>query len=159
MNRAQVVDLLTYAAACDQRTVGDTDVLVWFDMLAPLDFQAALAAMRQHYRRQPDVRLKPGHLWQMCISRTDGDAAEAALMPPCNQGTYCPRCKLIHHDHEPCSVLEAREFPRAIESLARRISDLAEPAGPESRASADELEAERSRQIAALQPLLAGDQS
>lgn len=126
MNRAQIVDLLTYAAACDQRTVGEADVLVWFDMLAPLDYATAAEAMRQHYRRQPDVRLKPGHLWQMCATRTDGDAADNAR--PCEHGSICDRCKLVHHAAEPCHVLQARPWPRAIETTFPTITDADEEA-------------------------------
>lgn len=102
MNRAQVVELLAYAAACDARTVGDADVLAWHDILAPLDFEDCQKAMRLHYRRQPDVRLKPGHLWQMCATRTD---AEAAVVDRWPDGILCARCKAVHHDHEPCTVL------------------------------------------------------
>ncbi len=105
MNRAQVVDLLSYAAACDQRTIGDADVLVWHDIIGPLDFDTVLAAMRQHYRRAPDIRLKPGHLWQMCRTQTDAEVAEADLARPCEHGRICDACKGVHHPDEECDVL------------------------------------------------------
>lgn len=116
MNRAQIVDLLTYAAACDQRTVGQADVIVWFDILGPIDYTTAAEAMRQHYRRNPDTRLKPGHLWQMCATRTDGDLT-TDLAQPCEHGTICGRCKAVHHALEPCSVLEARTWPKPLEAV------------------------------------------
>lgn len=133
MNRSQVVDLLTYAAACDQRTVGEADILVWFDMLAPLDFDACLAAARQHYRRSPDVRLKPGHLWQMCVKRTDAEVAtafaqsctcrSAGTCPVCDHGVICGTCKGVHRPDEACTVLKAAPMPIPIESVTRAIDD------------------------------------
>lgn len=125
MNRAQVVDLLSYAAACDQRTVGDADVLVWHDMIGTLDFEAALAAMRQHYRRMPDVRLKPGHLWQMCRTQTDAEAAEADLARPCEHGRICPDCKAVHHADESCDVLVTNsELAQHVVDLFRRPAQI-----------------------------------
>jgi hypothetical protein len=119
MNRAQVVELLAYAAACDQRTIGDADVLVWHDILAPLDYETCRTAMRQHYRRQPDVRLKPGHLWQACATRTD---VEAAVQHDVD-GALCSGCKAFHHQHEPCTVLVP--IPPA---LASAITEVFPPA-------------------------------
>lgn len=127
MNRAQIVDLLTYCAACDQRTVGDTDVAVWFDMLAPLDFDKALTAARTHYRRQPDVRLKPGHIWTMCRTATDSEV-DPALRQHCEQGTYCDDCKCVHQPGEPCNVLgPAPENVRAITSASSRAALVRRP--------------------------------
>lgn len=136
MNRAQIVDLLTYAAACDQRTIGDSDVLVWHDMLGAIDFDAALSAMRQHYRRNPDVRLKPGHLWQLCRTQTDAEAAAHDLAQPCEHGVICATCKLVHHPHEPCDVLTHRaELEARIVSLFRRPSELESAPSPQTEAS------------------------
>lgn len=160
MNRSEVVDLLTYAAACDQRTVGEADVLVWFDMLAPLDFDACLTAARQHYRRSPDVRLKPGHLWQMCATRTDSEAADAGHLtvctcagagtcPVCVHGVICGTCKGVHRADEPCTVLTARTLPRSLESLTKTPPAQDEPETTH-RASEDE----RRRQLDALDVLL-----
>jgi hypothetical protein len=108
MNRAQTLDLLTYCAACDQRTVGETDLAVWFDMLGPLDFDRALESARQHYRRQPDVRLKPGHIWQLCKTVTEAERLDHDLAVPCDQGVLCGRCKAVHHVTESCDVLTVR---------------------------------------------------
>ena len=125
MNRTEVIDLLSYAAACDQRTVGDTDVLVWFDMLAPIRFKDALQAMRQHYRRQPDVRLKPGHLWQLCRTVTDAEAAERDLRTSCDHGTLCGTCSAVHQPDEPCVVLKPRPFPHQLDSVTRSLDQAA----------------------------------
>jgi hypothetical protein len=123
MNRAQIVDLLTYCAACDQRTVGETDVAVWFDQLAPIDFERALEAARQHYRRQPDVRLKPGHIWMLCKTVTDVDAADRALTDTtCDHGRWHRECGQVHHDDEPCSVLVTK--PALRELLATVIKEV-----------------------------------
>lgn len=158
MNREEIVNLLTYAAACDQRTVGEADVLVWFDMLAPLDFRACLDAMRMHYRRNPDVRLKPGHLWQLAATRTDGE--DFPNVVPCEQGQFCHRCKLVHHQHEDCSVLKAQPWPRAIGSVVKRPDDVpsCDDESPEvGEDAARAMEAERRRQLAELAALATGD--
>jgi hypothetical protein len=44
-----VVDVLTKAAAFDQRTVGHADVLAWHEVLGRLDRDDALTAVTRHY--------------------------------------------------------------------------------------------------------------
>lgn len=114
MNRQDITKLLAYASACDQRTVGEADLHAWFDILGPLDFDRCRAAMVKHYRASPDVRLKPGHLWQLAKATTGGTAADE-----CEQGAYCQACKLVHHADEPCDVLTQRPetFARALEAF------------------------------------------
>lgn len=114
MNRQDVAKLLAYAAACDQRTVGEADLHAWFDILAPLDFTRCIEAMRKHYRERPDERLKPGHLWK--LAKTTTGAADA-----CEQGAYCETCKGVHLADEPCDVLTQRPetFAKALASFRR----------------------------------------
>lgn len=52
--------VLAKAAAFDQRTVGDTDVLAWHDAIGDLDAADALAAVTGFYREVTERRLMPG---------------------------------------------------------------------------------------------------
>lgn len=99
MNRQDVAKLLAYAAANDARTVGESDLHAWFDILGPLDFDRCLAAARKHYREQPDTRLKPGHLWRLAKATTGPTPVDE-----CDQGVYCPKCTLYHQPTEACEV-------------------------------------------------------
>lgn len=49
MTPEDVVDVLTKAAAFDQRTVGEADVLAWHEVLHRCDRDDALAAVTRHY--------------------------------------------------------------------------------------------------------------
>lgn len=49
MTPEDIVDVLTKAAAFDQRTVGEADVLAWHEVLHRLDLADALAAVSRHY--------------------------------------------------------------------------------------------------------------
>lgn len=138
MNRQDVIRLLTYAAACDARTVAEEDLYAWYDILAPLDFSDCLAAARKHYRAAPDVRLKPGHLWQLAHKSTGPTAVDA-----CEQGILCDDCKLVHRPDEPCDVntqrpeafLVALESVRGIDSDWRPTHSDPRDEGPELAAS------------------------
>lgn len=61
MNRSEVAVLLGLAAARDQRTVGDADVLAWHEDIGDLDFADARAALGRHYRESTD-RIMPAHV-------------------------------------------------------------------------------------------------
>ncbi len=61
MNRAQVVDLLTMAAAYDARTIGDADVVAWHAILHETDFADAKAALLGHFAESTE-RLMPAHI-------------------------------------------------------------------------------------------------
>ena len=62
MTHDDIIDLLSYAAAFDRRTVGKFDVLAWYDLIGDLPKDLALQAARDHYREQPGVWLEPGHI-------------------------------------------------------------------------------------------------
>jgi hypothetical protein len=52
MKRDQIIDLLSVAAAYDQRTVGNADIAAWTLALGELDFDRARDAVVAHYREQ-----------------------------------------------------------------------------------------------------------
>ena len=78
-----MVELLTYVAAADRRTIGETDVEVWLD--AAVDGQwpsmeAAQRAVRVHRSEQPGKWLEPGHVTQV-LARVRREAS-ASYRPP-----------------------------------------------------------------------------
>lgn len=52
MTRDQIIDLLSVAAAFDQRTVGEFDVIAWSAALRDSGFEASREAIIAHYREQ-----------------------------------------------------------------------------------------------------------
>jgi hypothetical protein len=61
MTPTDISKILAKAAAFDQRTVGDADILAWLEALGDLDPADALAAVTCHYQRSEE-RLKPVHV-------------------------------------------------------------------------------------------------
>lgn len=61
MNHSEVAKLLGLAAARDQRTVGEADVLAWHEDIGDLDFADARVALGRHFRESTD-RLMPAHI-------------------------------------------------------------------------------------------------
>lgn len=61
MTPADIARVLAKAAAFDSRTVGEADILAWFEALGDLDVDDALAAVTRHYRESTDW-LKPAHV-------------------------------------------------------------------------------------------------
>lgn len=61
MTRSEVALLLGLAAARDYRTVGEVDVLAWFEDIGDLDLADAREALARHYRESTD-RVMPAHI-------------------------------------------------------------------------------------------------
>ena len=61
MNIAECALVLAKAAAFDRRTVGDADVMAWYEAIGDLDASEALAAVTRWYRDRSDW-LMPSHL-------------------------------------------------------------------------------------------------
>lgn len=61
MNKKETALILAAAAARDQRTVGEADVLAWQEDLADIDYPTAHDALRRHFRESTD-RLMPAHI-------------------------------------------------------------------------------------------------
>ena len=62
MTEDEVIDLLTYAASFDRRTVGDADVDAWLPVVADLSFTDAHEAVARHYGRDSTDWLMPKHV-------------------------------------------------------------------------------------------------
>jgi hypothetical protein len=63
VNEDDVIDLLTMAAAIDQRTVGEADVTAWLAIAHECDWTPATArrALVEHYANHAE-RLMPAHI-------------------------------------------------------------------------------------------------
>jgi hypothetical protein len=64
VNRNDTIDILALVSAADRRTVGDTDVDVWFGVIGELGRDECAQAVRDHLRQDPDVWLQPGHVYK-----------------------------------------------------------------------------------------------
>jgi hypothetical protein len=73
---ADVARVLAKAAAYDQRTVGQADVMAWHEVLADFDFADSLAAVARHYAEHTE-RLMPAHVRRLAIE-IDRDRRRAA---------------------------------------------------------------------------------
>lgn len=65
MSPAEIIDLLSLAAAYDQRTVGQGDVAAWHQALYKLDLDEAQAAVVAHYQGNRE-RIMPADVWNRC---------------------------------------------------------------------------------------------
>lgn len=61
MNPGEMARVLTKAAAFDQRTIGEADVMAWYDAVGQLDYDDAMTAVSRHYATNTD-RIMPAHL-------------------------------------------------------------------------------------------------
>lgn len=74
MTPAEVIDVLTKCAAYDQRTVGEGDVLAWYEILDRTDVADAFAAVRLHYAESRD-RAMPADIRKLAIGIRDARQA------------------------------------------------------------------------------------
>ena len=82
----EMVDLLTYIAAADRRTIGNTDVKVWLDAATDAGWPSMTAAYRavvKHRNEQPGKWLEPGHV--TCILDRVRRQASATYQRPTDQ--------------------------------------------------------------------------
>lgn len=61
MTRSEAARLLAIAAGVDQRTIGDADVQAWQMVLNDIPLDAAITALRDHYR-QTTRRVMPADI-------------------------------------------------------------------------------------------------
>lgn len=79
----EMVNLLTYVAAADRRTVSEVDVQVWLEAATDGQWpsiEAAYRAVRLHRREQPGKWLEPGHV-SVILDRVR-QQARASYVPP-----------------------------------------------------------------------------
>jgi hypothetical protein len=78
MSPADIIDLLSFAAAYDQRTVGKGDVAAWHQALFKLDLEEAQIAVIEHYRVSRE-RIMPADIWNRCRPASSRLPSAAAL--------------------------------------------------------------------------------
>jgi hypothetical protein len=61
MTKTELAKLLTYVSTFDSRTVGIDTVEAWHTILEPVDYQAAVEAVRKHFATS-DAWLLPAHI-------------------------------------------------------------------------------------------------
>jgi hypothetical protein len=62
MNKGDVIDLLSLIQIGDDRSIGETDVGFWHEMIGDLPKDLAALAIKAHFREQPGVLIEPGHV-------------------------------------------------------------------------------------------------
>jgi hypothetical protein len=172
----QIIDLLEIITAGTGRRFGEKDLVLWHAMLAPLDYDRCVAAVVRLLRSEPDAYIKPGHVWNLAKTTTDGDAARTVAPLALETGDVeCPDCHCFHRPNEPhegedgSPLIPRQDVHRALPNLFRGPLALtsgevaqhgaAEPvagrpavAEPTEEERAAE-EAERARQLAGLAQL------
>jgi hypothetical protein len=88
MTPDEIVDLLTVAAAFDQRTVGEGDAMAWHAVLGDLDYADAQQAVLGYYADNRQ-RIMPADVRQRVKAmRRDRLAREIVPDPPAEPGPY-----------------------------------------------------------------------
>lgn len=65
MNLEEIGAVLAKAAAVDNRTIGEANILAWHEIIGHLDVHDCLAAVTRHRIESPDVYLQPGHVLRL----------------------------------------------------------------------------------------------
>lgn len=82
MTPAETARVLTKAAAFDNRTIGETDVAAWHEILGYLDVRDCLTAITTHYSEQRD-RAMPADIRRLAIGiRDDRQRRERQAIEP-----------------------------------------------------------------------------
>jgi hypothetical protein len=102
VNVSQAAELLTLAAAFDQRTISREDASAWALALGGLDFGKCREAVVTHYAHETN-RIMPGHIRRLAASRTGPSTVVTE-----DGRIECGSCYLVHYRHEACEVLVPR---------------------------------------------------
>lgn len=89
MDRDDIIDLLSIIAVNDDRSIGDTDIALWIQMIGLHAKDDALDAIQAHFLEYPDTRITPGHVNQRVkamvrdrLERMEPDERAALAGPP-----------------------------------------------------------------------------
>jgi hypothetical protein len=96
MTRNEIIDVLSVAAAFDQRTGGETDIIAWSTALRDVEFPTARDAVIAHYREETR-RVMPAD-----IIRYRNHPGERPHPLPFK--TLCRRCAQPGHAKEDCPL-------------------------------------------------------
>lgn len=97
MKRSETAMLLAVAAAFDQRTIGDADVIAWYDVLSRWNFDDAKNVIRDFYSHDHERRVSPGHINDTLIAE---DLRRKLAERGSLGGDHCgnPDCDCTHTD-------------------------------------------------------------
>jgi hypothetical protein len=122
----ETVDLLTVAAAFDQRTVGEGDAMAWHAVLGDLEFPDARQAILGHYAESAD-RVMPAHIRQRVREARVQRIQDAGIPapppelvddPPAYRAALHAAAVAIADGRDPEAAMQAivRQAPRELEA-------------------------------------------
>jgi hypothetical protein len=131
MTPDETVDLLTVAAAFDQRTVGEGDAMAWYAVVGDLDFTEAKQAVIAHYSDSTE-RVMPAHVRiRVKAARRDRLARELVPAPPAEltdePGRYKAELKASIRE-----IADGFRLPKAVAALP--ASEMPPPAAEARKA-------------------------
>jgi len=145
MTPAETAKVLAKAAAYDQRTVGEADVLAWHEIVGDLDFQDALAAVARHYA-ETDRRLMPVHL-RNHANRVRLERVEAS--PKC---AVCGQSTAGRYHERNCggrrAITAASDRSEDVQRLINELRESLPPSNPRKVRRTEVLEWDRARERA-----------
>jgi hypothetical protein len=124
MTPEDVIDVLAKAAAFDQRTVGQADILAWHEILQKLDRDDALAAVTRHYAESRE-RLMPADVLRHARSyredRRGREKASAPLALPSRYETDEERDLRLERGLAQCKTVLGPVFDMLAEKRRKRL--------------------------------------
>jgi hypothetical protein len=119
MTPDETVDLLTVAAAFDQRTVGEGDAMAWHAVLGDLTFADAKQAVLGHYANTRE-RIMPADVRERVkeIRRNRFQDAEKPAPPPellDDPDAYCAAVRAAN-----AAIADGRDPEAAMQAIARQ---------------------------------------
>jgi hypothetical protein len=81
MNRSESAQALSVAAAYDNRTIGETNVMAWADALADLRLTDVIDAIKAHYRDTTEF-VQPAHIRPKVRNLRDRRIMDAVIPAP-----------------------------------------------------------------------------
>lgn len=90
MNKKEIGQLLTMAALVDNRTVTPEACLMWHDIIGYLSYDAAVAAMKEHYAETSEW-IMPAHIANRVRAKN------RAALPQTMSEEAPPSCPEGHH--------------------------------------------------------------
>lgn len=124
MTPEDVIDVLAKAAAFDQRTVGQADVLAWHEILQRLERDDALAAVTRHYAESRE-RLMPAdvlrHARSVREDRRGRERGSAPLALPSRYETDEERNIRLERGMAQCKTVLGPVFDMLAEKRRKRL--------------------------------------